>query len=300
MRSSSQGAGQEIQLRQRVVELIGSLSDVLVDAAVALKVGDVLAELLTALVERRDDIGTGLAEELERDRDFVRAVGVALELVGELGHDNVRALQIARGVANADAEQLERLGLLLVAGRSLGDRPVQLPGRVRHAVEIAAGLLCGEAETADRFDGDARLLRKIVQVIGSVDAALNEPLQRRDAETGAQCPERALEHAERLVHLPGRFARLLRDLVERVLELRERALTSMKKLGTPASFSNWPKNEAGSGSAGAFASRLKSSRKSLSGGGAPSFSGLAREVATVRDTSAACRSARRSPHGSCR
>ena len=74
-----------------------------------------LVEAGGALVQERDELLAGAAEELLREGALAGAVGEALEAVGDLGEELLVALEVALGVADLDAEDPE-------GARGEGDR----------------------------------------------------------------------------------------------------------------------------------------------------------------------------------
>ncbi|MBK6556256.1 MAG: hypothetical protein IPG16_03220 [Comamonadaceae bacterium] len=166
--------GADLDFFQVVVELGRLAGQVAAENdAQALGLGAKLGHAGAALVQQRDHVGAGLAEQLDRERGFFGAVAEAGELVGNGAEHLVAAAQAAVEVFEADADGLEGGGLLFAAAGCGGHVQAEFADAGGQRLDRGADHLAGVAQGAEGLGGNAGFLAQVIELVEHVDGALD-------------------------------------------------------------------------------------------------------------------------------
>ena len=141
------------------------------DHAQALGLGAQFFHAGAALVEQRDHVGAGLAEQLNGQGGFFRAVAEGGELVGDVAQHLVGAAQGAVEVFEADADGREGGGLLFAATRCRGHVDAELADAGGQGFDRGADHFAGVLEGGQGLGGDAGFFGQVVELVEHVNAA---------------------------------------------------------------------------------------------------------------------------------
>ena len=142
------------------------------DHAQALGLGAQFFHAGAALVEQRDHVGAGLAEQLHGQRGFFGAVAEGCEFAGDVAQHGVRSAQAAVEVLEGHADGLEGGCLLFATAGGGGHIDAELAHARGQGLDGGAHHLAGVAQGGQAFGGDAGLFRQIVEHVEHVHGAL--------------------------------------------------------------------------------------------------------------------------------